>query len=141
MVQNKQQGVSLIEILIIVGVLSILLGIGALSLQQYIQRSRLNEATKVMGETLRRVSEIAMTESQRMVVTLSDDTLSWKEEASNTLRGSQKLPYNATISAKTSSSIAFSGRGIPVRDEAFTVSLNGKSKQVYLFVTGAVSYP
>jgi prepilin-type N-terminal cleavage/methylation domain-containing protein len=138
---TRQQGFSLIEMLIILGVLSILLGIGALNFNQYMQRSRLNEASKVMGETLRRVSELAITESQGMIVTLGSNSLSWREAATNTPRGSQTLPYNATISAKSTSSIDFTGRGIPLESENFTVSLNSKNKEVYLFVTGAVSYP
>jgi prepilin-type N-terminal cleavage/methylation domain-containing protein len=137
---TKQQGFSLLEILIVVGILSILLGIGALNVNQYIQRSRLDEASKVMGETLRRVSELAITESQKFEVSIGSDTISWKETATNTPRGSQELPYNAVISAKSSSTFSFSGRGIPVDPENFTVSLNSKHKEVYLFVTGAVSY-
>jgi prepilin-type N-terminal cleavage/methylation domain-containing protein len=138
--RTKQQGFSLIEMLMIIGVLSILLAIGAISLNQYLQNSRLNEASKVMGETLRRVSEIAITESQKMIVSIGTDSLSWKEAATNTVRGTETLPHQAAISTKTTNTITFTGRGIPKEDESFTVSLNNKNKKVYLFVTGAVSY-
>jgi type II secretory pathway pseudopilin PulG len=138
--KTNQQGASLIEMLVIIAMLSILLGIGAFSLNQYLQRSRLNEASKVMGETLRRVSELAITESQKFEVLIGSNTIAWKEMSTNIQRGSQELPYNAVISAKSSSSFIFSGRGIPVDPETFTVSLNSKNKKIYLFVTGAVSY-
>ena len=139
--KTKQQGFTLIEILIVVAILSILLGIGAFNLNRYLQSSRLNEASKVMGESLRRVSELAITESQQMVVTLGSNSISWKEAATNLARGSQELPYTAKITDKTSTSIIFTGRGLPLKDEQFEISLGNKSKNVYLFVTGAVSYP
>lgn len=139
--KTKQQGFTLVEILLVIAVLSILLGIGAFNLNRYLQATRLNEASKVMGETLRRVSELAITESQRITVTIGTDSISWKEEATNLSRGNETLPYAAQISDKTSSTLTFTGRGLPLKDENFGISLGSKSKKVYLFVTGAVTYP
>ena len=139
--KTKQQGLTLIEILLVVAVIGILLGIGLLNLNRYMQSSRLIEASKVMGETLRRISELAISESQRITVTIETNSISWKEEATNQPRSNQTLPYTASITDTTSTSITFNGRGLPLRDENFEISLGNKSKDVYLFVTGAVSYP
>jgi prepilin-type N-terminal cleavage/methylation domain-containing protein len=138
---TRQQGFSLIEILIVLAILGILLGIGGFNLNRYIQTSRLNEATKIVGETLRRVSELAVTKSQKMIATINTNSISWEDEATHTPRGSQTLPYAASITNKTTSSVTFLGRGIPEQDENFEISLGSKTKTVYLFVTGAVSYP
>ncbi len=139
--KTRHQGFTLIEILLVIAMLGILLGVGLLNLNRYMQSSRLNEASKVMGETLRRVSELAITESQRISVTIGTNNISWREEATNLSRGDQTLPYTATITDETSNSITFTGRGLPLKDETFEISLGDKSKNVYLSVTGAVSYP
>jgi type IV fimbrial biogenesis protein FimT len=138
---TKRQGFTLIEILVVIAILGILLSIGAFNLSRYIQSSRLNEATKVVGESLRRVSELAITESQSMIATIDATSISWADAVTKTPRGTQTLPYTATISSMSATDIVFSGRGIPVQDESFEVSLGSKTKGVYLFVTGAVSYP
>jgi prepilin-type N-terminal cleavage/methylation domain-containing protein len=134
-----RQGLSLIEIIVVLAVLGILLSIGGFMLNAYLQKLRLEEATRVTGETLRRVSELAVTESQGMVATVTTNNISWKEAQTNVNRGNIPLPPNATLAASTAT-INFSGRGQPEFPETFTVTLNGKSKTVYLFTTGAVMY-
>jgi prepilin-type N-terminal cleavage/methylation domain-containing protein len=136
---KRQQGLSLIEIIVVVAVFGILLSIGGFMLNAYLQKLRLEEATRVTGETLRRVSELAVTESQGMIATVTATNISWKEAETNTTRGNTPLPPNTTLTS-SSAVITFSGRGQPEGPETLTVTLNGKTKTVYLFTTGAVMY-
>jgi prepilin-type N-terminal cleavage/methylation domain-containing protein len=137
---NLRKGLSLIEIIIVVAVFGILLSIGGFMLNAYLQKLRLEEATRITGEALRRVSELAVTESQGMIATVATTSISWKEAETNVNRGSVPLPPNATLTA-SKAVIEFSGRGQPESPETFTITLNGKTKMVYLFTTGAVMYP
>jgi prepilin-type N-terminal cleavage/methylation domain-containing protein len=137
---KARQGLSMIEILIVLAVLGILLSIGGFMFNAYLQQLRLNEATRVTGETLRRVSELAVTESQSMIATLTGTTIAWREAETNIARGSVSLPTNTALTS-SSANITFSGRGLPEQPETFAVTLNGKTRNVFLLTTGAVTYP
>jgi type II secretory pathway pseudopilin PulG len=106
-------------------------------LNGYLQRQRLNEATRTLGESLRRASETAVTSSQRVTATITSTNVTWVDEASKS--SSQALPHGATIS-NTPVTIEFSGRGLPARGQAFKIQLYGQERNIFLFPTGAVAY-
>jgi prepilin-type N-terminal cleavage/methylation domain-containing protein len=139
---RTKQGFSLIELLVLIAVIGILLAIGALNLNNYIQQQRLNEAARTLGETLRQISHDAMNQSQEMVLaeTINQSQLSWQDETAKTFQ--QSLPHNIKVSAQVpAGNITFTGRGFPVLGYSFTLSYNAKTRVVHLLPTGAVIYP
>jgi prepilin-type N-terminal cleavage/methylation domain-containing protein len=134
----SKRGFSLLEILLILAVLGILLGISGFLLSGYLRQQRLNEATRVLGETLRHVAELATTQSQEFTLTFSSTTITWQNE--DAVSNNQVLPNSTTLTAPIST-IKFSGRGLPETGGAFSVSLNSETRTVYLSPTGAVIYP
>jgi prepilin-type N-terminal cleavage/methylation domain-containing protein len=137
MTAGRKQGFSLIEILVVLAVLGILLGMSGLFLNSYLQRQRLNEATRTLGESLRRASETAVTSSEEVVATISNTEIRWVDESNKV--GVQSLPTGATIPG-TPIIVTFSGRGLPQLGQPFKVQLNGKERNLYLLPTGAVMY-
>jgi type II secretory pathway pseudopilin PulG len=131
----------MIEILVVIAIVGLLLSIGALLLGPMIRQQRLNEATRVLGETLRRVSDLALNQSQEYDLSSTSTTLTWVGESSAT--GNQALPYSLTITSVTpSGNITFSGRGLPKNTGVlFTVGSGSNTRKVYLSPTGAISYP
>ncbi len=138
---TKARGFTMIELLVVIAIVGVLLSIGALLLSPMIRQQRLNEGTRVLGETLRRVSDLALNGSQEYTLSASGTTLTWTGESGAT--GSQTLPYNLSIASVTpSGNITFSGRGLPKNiGVLFTISSGAKTRNVYLFPTGAISYP
>jgi type II secretion system protein H len=140
---HKRKGFSLIEILVVLAVLGILLGIGGLFLNSAVQRQRLNEATRTLGETLRQVSENAVTKSQIVTATVTATGITWTNE--DNVTKSASLPHNATIAGfgttTLPATISFNGRGLPDEGDRFSVTLNSQERRVNLLPTGAVTYP
>jgi prepilin-type N-terminal cleavage/methylation domain-containing protein len=137
----KKRGFTMLEILVVIAVLGILMSIGSLFLGPMIRQQRLNEATRTLGETLRRVSDLALNQSQEYTLSNNSTTLTWLGESGAT--GNQTLPYNLTIaSVMPSGNITFSGRGLPKNTGVlFTIGSGSNTRKVYLFPTGAISYP
>jgi prepilin-type N-terminal cleavage/methylation domain-containing protein len=140
---KRTKGLSLTEMLVVLAILGILLTIAGFLLNGVIQRQRLNEATRTFGETLRRVSETAVTKSQRVTATVTSSSISWSDESG--VSGNASLPHNATIAGAATTTlpatIVFTGRGLPVDFHRFTVSLKSQNRRVNLLTTGAVTYP
>lgn len=142
--KTKQKGFSLLEMLLVLAVLGILLGIGGYQLGSATRTQRLNEATRMLGDTLRQIGQDAAAQSQEFTV---DDTssasdkarLSWTNEDGDNRH--IVLPHSATISAQVpSGDIDFSGRGFPRTGVSFTVTTLAGSRQVNLLPTGVVTY-
>jgi prepilin-type N-terminal cleavage/methylation domain-containing protein len=140
---KRTKGLSLTEMLAVLAVLGILLGISGFLLNGVIQRQRLNEATRTFGETLRRISETAVTKSQQVTATVTSSGISWSDE--NGVVTTASLPYQATIAGAATTTlpatIIYTGRGLPTTFHRFTVSLNSQNRRVNLLTTGAVTYP
>lgn len=131
----------MLEMLVVLAVLGILLGISGLLLSGYLRQQRLNEATRVFGETLRRVGELATSESQGYTVTISGNTVSWQATVTPAPTKSQTLPNGVSLTSPVSS-FGFTGRGIlEATGQRFTIALAGQTRTVYLAPTGAVMYP
>jgi prepilin-type N-terminal cleavage/methylation domain-containing protein len=139
---NPKRGFSLLEILAVLAILGILLGISGFLFSGVIQRQRLNEATRTFGESLRLVSETAITKSQTVTALIKSDGVTWQDEDSKV--GSKSLPYGATLKAIAPDTfpltVTFSGRGLPVEGHKFILELNNRARQVNLLPTGAVTY-
>jgi prepilin-type N-terminal cleavage/methylation domain-containing protein len=138
---HTKNGFSLIELLVLIAVIGILMGIGALQMTKYIEQQRLTEAAKTLGETLRKIGHSAMTQSQEMTLdnTYNQTVLSWENEDAQTFE--QVLPYDIKVTAQNpSGAIIFNGRGFPVSGYSFTISRNSKTRVVHLLATGAVTY-
>ncbi|MGL4609862.1 MAG: pilus assembly FimT family protein [Trueperaceae bacterium] len=133
-----QKGFSLLEMLLVLAILSILLTISGFLLNSYLQQQRLNEATRTLGETLRRIGELATTESQRYEVTFTENSMTWENE--DNVETTQTLPYNVVLTLPMPD-LEFSGRGLPQTGQTFTLTLNERVRTVYLAATGAVMYP
>ena len=140
-------GLSLLELLIILAVLSILFTIGALNFGSFAQQRRLDEAARTVGETMRLIGSQAVTTSQIVTFTLpaEKNLLRWENELE--VIQEQPLPHNATVdidqftSGQDTAEIIFSGRGFPDTGYTFTVTLReGLTKRVNLLATGAVVY-
>lgn len=118
---------------------------GAVVLRQMIEQSRMNEAARSLGETLRSLGAEAISSSQQLTVSITSSGLSWVDEGGKAAQ--MQLPHGATFSAKTLdnvpvSSLLYSGRGFPVNGAvSFAVSLNTKSRTISLLATGMVIYP
>lgn len=140
---RSKQGFSLLEILVVLTVLGILLGLSGFLLSGYLRQQRLNEATRTFGETLRRVSELATTESQYFTLeVVGIDTLRWKEKDATSFRGSIEIPnIEALIIPTGGDVIEFTGRGLPQQGYLFELQLGTIKRKVYLAATGAVMYP
>lgn len=130
-----RRGFSLLELLIVLAVIGVLLGLGAPLLNQFIAQRRLDEAAITLSNALRRAGDQAITQSESVTMTLNGSDISWQNEASQVL-GKARLPNSAKLTPTTT--VTFSGRGLPTQKHDFTVSLASNQKAVYLLPTGAV---
>lgn len=133
----RQQGFSVVELLVVIAVMAILLGISATKLQGAAQRQRLNEATRNLSDTLLDIADKAASESRYIVVTVSATNISWKDKFSNQSYGKLEFPHGATVTpAKT---FEYTGRGLPPEGpEAFVVTTAAGTRTVNMLATGAV---
>lgn len=134
--KRLSKGFSLIELLVVIAVLSILLSIGVINLRNVMQTQRLNEVSAMVAENLKQAANEARVESRFVQVNVTTNKLTWVYSSDNTTVKEASLSYGASISPSTAA--LFTGRGLPQAARTYTVSLNGKSKNVYLLPTGAV---
>ena len=134
--KRLNSGFSLIELLVVIAVLSILLSIGVINLRNVMQTQRLSEVSSMVAENLKQAANEARLESRFVQVNVASNKLTWVYSSDNTTVKEADLAYGASISPTNPS--LFTGRGLPQAAQTYTVSLNGKSKNVYLLPTGAV---
>lgn len=140
MPSKTHKGFSLLEILVVLAVLGVLLGLSGFLLSGYLRQQRLNEATRMFGETLRRVAETATGESQGYRVTTTGNTVNWQASVDPGTPKTQTLPNGVTLSPAVT--FDFTGRGIlEGTGRLFTITLGSEARKVYLAPTGTVMYP
>lgn len=139
---TRTKGVTLLEMLIVIAVIGLITALAGVGFNRYLQTVRLNEATRVVGDTLRRVSDQAITESRRLVVKAADISSDGAEivwYADDEVVGRQVLPVGAEVTAVTpGQDISFMGRGLPERGAVLTVTRGEQSRDVRLLPTGMV---
>src|SRR5690554_8074375 len=72
-----RSGMTLIEILIVLGILGILLALAAPSLGGYIQRLRFNESARTFSEALLQARDTATRNSMGVRVVAASDAITW----------------------------------------------------------------
>ena len=140
---HPSQGYTLIEILVVLGILGILLGIGFVSLIGFMNRTRAGEAAAELASGLRAAGSRALTTSEGVTVNFIDAgrTLS-ATNAANTKEDRRTLPNDAVVTATMPGGpIVFSGRGLPVQQYSVTLSAARQQRTVVLLVTGKVVLP
>lgn len=135
-------GISLVELLVVLAVLSVMLSLGSLNFAGYLRQLRLNEATTEVAETLRRMSNDATRNNLKVTLdegALSENHLRWL--AGTEVLGEQSLPEGTTVRLVNRPRVErldFSSRGLPYRQLTFEVKRSGLSGRVVLLPTGMV---
>ena len=133
---RRSAGMTLIEVLIVLGILGILLALAAPSLTNYVQRLRFNESVRTFSESLLRARDTATRSSVAVEVVAAGGTVTWSNAATGAQLGRSEIPNGATLDSDTT--IEFSGRGLPVRQVEFVLSDANHSGSVWLLPTGAI---
>lgn len=141
---GKQRGYSLLELLVVLGMIGILLGIGTFLLFRYLERVRLNESVREVSETLSRIADDALRHNVRVVLdettlAISRDTLRWSADGDEL--GREVLPEGTSVKLVNRPSVPeldFSSRGLPYRQLTFNVQRGRLSRDVVLLATGMV---
>ncbi|MBF6593792.1 MAG: prepilin-type N-terminal cleavage/methylation domain-containing protein [Thermaceae bacterium] len=145
-----RKGFTLIEMLVVLGILAIIFALGFPGLRNYIQASYLRSAVTALAQSLKQVGSIALTRSEpyHLNMTVNSGALSWTSDAdtTNTNLVRTTLPYNAQIagfdcSNSSNYTLSFTGRGMPTTGCSISVSLNGKTRLVTVLLTGKVVTP
>lgn len=139
----KTQGFTLMELLIILGILAILLAISAPSLFRFLQNTRANEAASTAAAGLRQAVGNALTRSEEVTVSLADSNtaLAWSN-AGGTLKQKTVLPHAGVFTTiQPSSTITINGRGLPTEQYTLTLKTADVTRTVILMVTGKVTTP
>ena len=133
---RKTAGLTLIEMLIIIGILGILLAIAAPNLTGYVQQLRFNEGVRTFSESLLQARDSATRSSIGVRFVASGDTVRWYDEVSAVQLGSALLPNGTVVEAPTT--VELSGRGLPIGQTEFQLSDANHSGSVWLLPTGAI---
>ena len=140
---SRQQGFSLLELLVVLAVIAIIASISAMMLVNARQRGQLNDASRTVSETLQRVAEDARRQSRR--IDIDENALANQGElvwSSGSLElGRIALPEVADISFSkqvAGEGIWFTGRGVASQQVSFTITAHSLSDTVTLLPTGMV---
>lgn len=95
---NRRGGFSMIEIMLVIGIIAVLIGVGATSFVQQINRSRLSSTVSIIESNLRqaRQNAIAMRQIRRVAI----DAGSLDGFSSDTASGVRTLPASIWIEGK-----------------------------------------
>ncbi len=133
---RRDAGISLIEILIVLGILGILLALAAPSLGGYIQRLRFNESARTFSEALLQARDTATRNSMAVRVVAADGAITWFDQAEGSQLGRAALPNEVQV--EESVTVNFSGRGLPLAQAEFRLANNRHSGSIWLLPTGAI---
>lgn len=68
MLKNRNQGITLTELLTVISIIGILASIAVINVTQYIERTKLRSAIEKLGEDIRRARWLARTTSKKSVI-------------------------------------------------------------------------
>jgi prepilin-type N-terminal cleavage/methylation domain-containing protein len=145
MTAKSKSGFTLVELMVVIAVLGILMSIAALGLRNYILQLRLNEASVTVIQTLKRLGDLAITQSRpvRLQVTAAPE-LTWAGQGTGSTweqLGTLALPEGTTLVQNPIGAITFSGRGLPQTQTTFTIRRGNLQSVVTLLPSGLVVQP
>lgn len=135
-VPRRLAGFTLIEMLIVLGVLGIMFAFAAPSLNGYLQQLRFREGVRTFSEHLLQARDTASKDSLTVRVHASGAELTWYDADSDALLGRTELPNNTAL--ESSVTVLLSGRGLPLQQARFDLSDGHRSSSVWLLPTGAI---
>ena len=145
---TKLNAFTLVELLVIIGIIGIMLAAITPSAAHYIKGISLNGAAKVLSSTLREAQEKAITEQKQYFVRFTVDVTppfyelirinnSTEEiQRKYTLKSNETLSLNPSI---TSNKIAFSPDGGPSSNGDITISNGTENKIIHITPAGFIS--
>lgn len=136
MTDRRRRGFTMIEVLIVIGILAVLLAIAAPMLGGYIQRLRFNEGARTFSEAVLRARDTATRNSIAVRLEAAADTVSWFDQVSGAALGSVSLPNGVAVT--DSVTVFMSGRGLPLNQAEFQLADSNHSGSVWLLPTGAI---
>ena len=139
----KKEAFTLVEVMIAVVVFGLAISLGSISLNSYMQKLHLDQATTEFVAGLGRAGDDALRFSQRIYLNeeyMSEGNLVWDNSSGEF--GRVELPFNArvtsVIKSQPSQALWYSGRGLPYQQVEFVISLNNRLRRVVLLPTGLV---
>lgn len=135
--RGHQEGLTLLEIIIVMAMLSILMAIGVNGYRAYSQRLQLNEAAQNTASFIRDVSQKSLTQSNQFKITsaANSGTLTWKD-SSNAVVKNLVLPYGKLTAWPED--LVFLSRGLPLKQYKITLNHEGRTRDLYVLTTGKV---
>ena len=143
MTVRTKKGLSILELMGVVAILATLLAVGGITLSSYMRQLRINEATRVVSDTLARVRDDALRQSRQLRLDetyLTNGILLWR--AGDTEVARITLPPGTVISSVNkqlpAQPITFLGRGLASQQVQFTIKRGKLERSIILFPTGLV---
>jgi len=134
----RKKGFTLIELLVVIAILGILMAIGGVGMQGYIQKLRLEEGTRKAKALLTQGRSLALRRSEATYVEVNESAMRLYDSGYRLVQ-SMNLPYHAKI--RPNLRVHFTGRGLPEHQYVFTVEMDSLSRKVVLLPTGKVVIP
>ncbi|WP_034345599.1 hypothetical protein [Deinococcus misasensis] len=135
--RQQRSGYTLIEILVLVGILTILFSLGVGSYQSYQKAVQLNEMVEKTAGLIRDTQEASMTNSQSYLVDYVPASTTFEvRDSSSTLIRTLKLPYGEANN--WINDIVFLSRGLPQQQYQFNLKNGARTRTVYVLTTGKV---
>lgn len=123
----KRTGISLIEILIVLAVLSILLAIGALSLQRYLWRAELQGAQQTVISVINKARSDSRKRSEDRVVTWTATGISSGRDAANLTTMSLSDSGRVRITSATDTFTYVAPYGRKDNTDSLVITLEGRN--------------
>jgi len=133
----RNQGFSIVELMVAVAVLAIIVGIGMPSFQAMMERSRLDAAADSLADSLRFARSEAITRNTTINVdgTYADG---WTVSMGNTVLREYKSFHNQ-VGIDNNNAVSFNGRGMANAAEDFLLDYaGGATRCVEVLLSGAV---
>ncbi|MGL4609122.1 MAG: GspH/FimT family pseudopilin [Trueperaceae bacterium] len=137
----SKRGFTMLELLVIIGLVSILLSIGSVGTVRYLNQLKINEATRSVIDAIAQASNEAIRTSRELTFSTdnSDTQLVWRD--GTTTVGQITLPNTATATITrsiTNQAFSFTARGLPTQQLSFTIRRGNDTRTFILLVTGLV---
>ncbi len=146
----NKKGMTLIEILVLIGVVVIISGVVVYSFSYIAPSIKLNQDSKQIVADLRNAQQLAVTEQKNHLISFNQTDNNYKlirivdsaEEVLNTTNLSTDISYYLIDLNPTSEEIIFNSAGTPSSSGTVTLTNNkGKSKSIKIAPSGFVNIP